>query len=135
VAGGGRYDGLVEQLGGPDLPGLGFACGMERLALLLDRIGTPQLDFFLAVLDGQALNKAMIIAQNLRDKGFSGEVSFETKSVKSLLRQANKLGVKTCLLLGPEELEKDQIVVKDMATGAQKAVGQKDLEQALGLQC
>jgi histidyl-tRNA synthetase len=135
VAGGGRYDGLIKQLGGPDLPGLGFACGMERLALLLDKISAPQLDFFLAVLDQQALNKAMIIAQNLRDKGFAGEVSFEAKSVKSLLRQANKLGVKTCLLLGPEELEKDQIIVKDMATGAQKAVSQNDLEQALGLQC
>jgi len=134
VAGGGRYDGLVKQLGGPDLPGLGFACGMERLALLLDNIETSQLDFFLAVLDTSALNRAMIIAQHLRDKGFSGEVSFDAKSVKSLLRQANKDNVRTCLLLGPEELEKDQIIVKDMATGAQKAVSQNDLEQALGLQ-
>ncbi len=134
VAGGGRYDGLVRQLGGPDLPGLGFACGMERLALLLENMGSSRLDFFLAVLDEQALNKAMIIAQHLRDKGFAGEVSFEARSVKSLLRQANKLGVKTCLLLGPQELEKDQILVKDMETGAQKAVGQNDLEQALGWQ-
>ncbi|MBT8764382.1 histidine--tRNA ligase [Desulfohalobiaceae bacterium Ax17] len=133
VAGGGRYDGLCKALGGPDVPGLGFACGMERLALLLTDIKEQKLDFYLAVLHEQALNKALILTKRLRDAGYSGEVSFEVKSVKSQLRLANKLGVKTCLLLGVDEIERGEIVVKDMQTGVQQAVSQDDLEQALGL--
>jgi histidyl-tRNA synthetase len=134
VAGGGRYDGLIEKLGGPKLPGIGFACGMERLALLLPEQEEPHLDFYLAVLDDSALNTSLILAQHLRDKGFTGEVGFETKSVKAQLRQANRKQAKTCLLLGTEEMDKGQILVKDMATGAQQSVSQDDLEQALGLQ-
>lgn len=132
VAGGGRYDGLIKQLGGPDLPGIGFACGMERLALLYGEPQVPAPDFYLAVLDSNALNTALLLAQRLRERGFAGEVSFEAKSVKSQLRQANKLGVKTCLLLGQDEMVGGQIVVKDMATGTQQTIGQDDLEQALG---
>ena len=133
VAGGGRYDGLCKALGGPDVPGLGFACGMERLALLLTDIKEQRMDFYLAVLHEQALNKALLLAQRLRKAGYSGEVSFEVKSVKSQLRLANKLNVKTCLLLGVDEIERGEIVVKDMQTGVQQAVSQDDLEQALGL--
>ena len=132
VAGGGRYDGLIKQLGGPDLPGIGFACGMERLALLYGQAQIPAPDFYLAVLDSRALNTALLLAQRMRERGFSGEVSFEARSIKAQMRQANKLGVKTCLILGQDEMEKGQIVVKDMATGVQKNIGQDDLEQALG---
>jgi len=132
VAGGGRYDGLIKQLGGPDLPGIGFACGMERLALLYGQAQIPTPDFYLAVLDSRALNTALLLAQRMRERGFSGEVSFEARSIKAQMRQANKLGVKTCLILGQDEMEKGQIVVKDMATGVQKNIGQDDLEQALG---
>ncbi len=132
VAGGGRYDGLIKQLGGPDLPGIGFACGMERLALLYGEAQVPAPDFYLAVLDSRALNTALLLAQRLRERGFAGEVSFEARSIKAQMRQANKLRVKTCLILGQDEMEKGQIVVKDMATGVQKNIGQDDLEQALG---
>lgn len=132
VAGGGRYDGLIKQLGGPDLPGIGFACGMERLALLYGQPEAPAPDFYLAVLDARALNTALLLAQRLREQGFAGEVSFEARSIKAQMRQANKLGVKTCLILGQDEMDKGQIVVKDMATGVQKSIGQDDLQQALG---
>ena len=132
VAGGGRYDGLIKQLGGPDLPGIGFACGMERLALLYGQAQTPAPDFYLAVLDSRALNTALLLAQRLRERGFAGEVSFEARSIKAQMRQANRLGVKTCLILGQDEMDRGQIVVKDMATGVQKNIGQDDLEQALG---
>ncbi|WP_052507526.1 histidine--tRNA ligase [Desulfonatronovibrio magnus] len=133
VAGGGRYDGLVGSLGGPDVPGIGFACGMERLALLLQDLNDRPKDFYLAVLHEQALSKGLLLAQRLRDKGFSGDMGFQVRSVKAQLRQANKMGVKTCLLLGIDELEKREIQVKDMETGVQKTVGQDDVEQALGL--
>ncbi|MCA1743514.1 MAG: ATP phosphoribosyltransferase regulatory subunit, partial [Desulfovibrionales bacterium] len=133
VAGGGRYDGLVQALGGPDVPGIGFACGMERLALILEGIQERPKDFYLAVLHEDAMDKALFMAQNLREKGFSGEMGFQVRSVKAQLRQANKLRVKTCLLLGVDELTKGEVQVKDMATGVQRGVSQDDVEQALGL--
>jgi histidyl-tRNA synthetase len=133
VAGGGRYDGLVKALGGPDLSGVGFACGMERLAMLVQQEAGSKMDFYMAVLEESALNQGLLLAQKLRERGFSGEFGYETKSPKSHLRQANRLGVKTCLLLGQEEIRKGQIVIKDMITGVQQNVTQDDLEQALGL--
>lgn len=133
VAGGGRYDGLSKALGGPDVPGIGFACGMERLALILEGIQERPKDFYLAVLHEDAMDKALFMAQNLREKGFSGEMGFQVRSVKAQLRQANKSGVKTCLLLGVDELAKGEVQVKDMETGVQRGVSQDDVEQALGL--
>lgn len=133
VAGGGRYDGLIRDLGGPDVPATGFACGMERLALLLEGITEKPRDFYLAVLHENAMDKALLMAQLLRERGFSGEMGFQVKSVKAQLRQANRLGVKTCLLLGLDELSRGEIQVKDMATGVQRAVSHEEVEQALGL--
>lgn len=126
VAGGGRYDGLVRQLGGPDVPGIGFACGMERLALLLGQTenapAPARPDFYLAVLDPSALAVAVVIAKDLRDAGKCGEVSFTAKSLKSQMRQASKTGARTCLLLGGDELAANCIAVKDMETGQQETV-------------
>jgi histidyl-tRNA synthetase len=133
IAGGGRYDGLIRDLGGPELPGIGFACGMERLAMLMQRNNGLRRDFYMAVLEESALSQGLLLAQKLRERGFSGEVGFEAKSPKSHLRQANRLGVKTCILLGLEEIRKGQVLIKDMITGVQQNVAQDDLEQALGL--
>jgi histidyl-tRNA synthetase len=131
VAGGGRYDGLLEQLGGPSCPGIGFACGVERLALLLDHPSDPGLDFYLAVLDPNALDQGQILALGLRDRGFRGEVSFEAKGPKSQLRLANKMKARFCLLLGPEEIEGQTMVLKDMHSGQQRTIPQAELPAAL----
>ncbi len=124
VAGGGRYDGLIADLGGPDTPGIGFACGMERLAMILADSGAWQLpesvDFFLAVLDEQALQKGMLLAQHLREAGRRGEVSFAVRSLKSQMRQASKAGAAKCLLLGGNEMAMGVVTVKDMETGEQQ---------------
>ena len=115
VAGGGRYDGLIQNLGGPDCSGLGFACGMERLALLLGAAETAGPDFYLAVVDEAAANEAMLFAQKLRDKGLTGEVSFGSGSMKSRMRAANKSGAKVCLILGGSEMADGTVTVKYMA--------------------
>jgi histidyl-tRNA synthetase len=133
VAGGGRYDGLVKALGGPDISGLGFACGMERLAMLLGGDGDQTLDFYLAVLNEEAMSTALVLGQHLRGSGYRGEVAFEAASPRSQLRLANKLGAKTCLLIGLDEMQRGEVMVKDMETGVQRAVSQDDLEQAVGL--
>jgi len=131
VAGGGRYDGLVQDLGGPDVPGIGFACGLERLAMILGQVTSKALDFFLAVIDASALTRGQIIGQHLRDLGFSGLVSFEPKSLKSQLRQANKQQARHCLILGQDELESGTIILKDMQTGEQFAVSQESVDTTL----
>lgn len=125
VAGGGRYDGLVAQLGGANLPGLGFACGMERLALLLPACGhkeTGRPDFTIAVLADAARDTAFALAQNLRQAGLRGDMSFAAKSIKSSMRQAGKTGARYALLLGENELAQGAVVVKNMDSGEQTSV-------------
>lgn len=131
VAGGGRYDGLVEQLGGPKVPGIGFACGMERLALLLsDSLAPTPPDFYLAVLDEASLAAGLLFAEKLRAAGLRGEVAKEAKKLKRQLAHASKVGARTCLILGPDEAAAGTIVAKDLASGQQTTYPQADyLEQ------
>jgi len=131
VAGGGRYDGLVKALGGPDLPAIGFACGMERLAMLMPD-GEPQApDFFLAAMGEASLNSGLLLTQRLRREGFCGECALAGKSAKSQMRQAAKSGARFCLIVGDAELEAGTAQVKNMVTGVQESVGQADLTQYL----
>jgi histidyl-tRNA synthetase len=127
VAGGGRYDGLIRNLGGPDCPATGFACGMERLALLLEQLEAPAPDFYLAVVDDAAANQAMLFGQQLRDKGLTGEVGYSGGSMKSRMRAANKSGARVCLIMGGEELADGTVTVKPMiGDGEQVTVSQAD---------
>ncbi len=129
VAGGGRYDGLISQLGGPNVPGIGFACGMERLALMMaeNTSALPRPDFYIASLDPAAPTVALTIAQALREAGFSGEISFQSKSLKSQMRQASKNNARFCLLLGGDELVANSVVIKNMDTGEQIVQSQQAL--------
>ena len=127
VAGGGRYDGLVEQLGGPNVSGLGFACGMERLALLLPQpeAGADRPDFFTVVLTDVARDAAL--TQALRDAGFRGEMGFSSRSIKSAMRQAGKSGARFCLLIGEDELAAQTVMLKNMDSGEQSSVAFADV--------
>ena len=126
VVGGGRYDGLVRQLGGPDVPGIGFACGMERLALMLESkpVGQaqPRPDFYFAVLAPEAADTALLAAQNLRESRLSGEMSFESKSLKSQLKQASRTGAEYCLFMGENELAAQNVAIKHMDSGGQVSI-------------
>ena len=127
VAGGGRYDGLVASLGGPEVPGIGFACGMERLAMLMGALPENRPDFFMVVMAQEALNPAMLLAEKLRVAGKKGEVSFAVKSMKSQMRQADRLKAKMCLILGDRELANGSIVVKNLDSGEQQEVAQSQI--------
>jgi len=131
VAGGGRYDGLVKDLGGPDVPGIGFACGMERLAMLLESPPSPSQDFYVAILAPAGLTLGHKLAHRLRQSGLSGTAAFQARSPKSQLREANKLGARICLLLGERELADAQVQIKDMVSGAQQSAAQDGLEEAV----
>lgn len=127
IAGGGRYDGLVAQLGGPDVPGVGFACGMERLSMLMPEAEAPRPDFFIAVLDPAATDTAFLLTEELRALGLSGEVSFSARGIKGQMRQAGKSRARKALLIGGDELATATVVVKDMDSGEQASVARTEV--------
>lgn len=129
IAGGGRYDGLIRQLGGPDTPAIGFACGLERIMLLMQELDKPGIDFYLVLLHEKAMEKGHKLAQKLREQGLSGNISYQTSSAKSQLREANKQNARKCILLGEEELQNNTLQVKDMLDGTQKQIQENDIAQ------
>jgi histidyl-tRNA synthetase len=129
VAGGGRYDGLVRQLGGPDVPGIGFACGTERLAMLASKPMPPSLDAFIATSGDQVLSRAALLARDLRAKGFSLDFFYDSKSMKSQLRAANKQNARACIILE----DTGKIFFKNMLTGEQTPCSEDQLVENLRL--
>ena len=126
IAGGGRYDGLIKSLGGPDLPGIGFACGMERLALLMSTPETKRPDFFVVCVANEAHNAAFLLAEAMRARGLTGDMAHAGGSFKSQMRQADKSGARVCCVLGPDELAAGTVALKDMDTGGQRSLPQAD---------
>ena len=126
VAGGCRYDGLIRSLGGPDVPGVGFACGMERLALLLGDGGTRRPDFYLLGMEEAGRMQAFGLAQKLRAAGLRGEMNFSGGGFKSLMRQAGKSGARCCLIIGPDEAARGEVSIKHLDSGEQRSLPQAD---------
>jgi len=122
VAGGGRYDGLVKLLGGPDAPGVGFACGMERLAMLMEKSEAPRPDFYLAVTDARAVDAGILLAHKLRQRGLAGECDYQAGSMKSRLRHAGRINARKCYIIGTEEFDAGQVAIKDMDEGGQLTI-------------
>jgi histidyl-tRNA synthetase len=135
LAGGGRYDGLSEVLGGPAAPAIGFAVGLDRLAMILsetrgqtDRRG-PEL--FLAWMGDAAFRKAREIARHLRRAGHYCHIDFSEGSLKSRMRLANKLGAKHVLIIGDNELASERYAVKCLADSEQWEATLPELENYL----
>lgn len=123
VAAGGRYDGLVEQLGGPAVPGIGFALGVERVALLLrDAVAEQRPDLFIAVMGDEARAAGFGLIAALQDLGFWVETDCEGKSLKGQMRRADKLKARYSLVMGETELANGTVSVKHMADGCQQTV-------------
>jgi histidyl-tRNA synthetase len=117
VCGGGRYDGLVEQLGGPAVPGIGFAIGVERLAMLIqaqNRDFTTPLDVFIAPLGTAAESQAFSLARRLRNAGYRIELESGDRGLKTQMRRADKLGAPYVLILGDNELAAGKGTVRHM---------------------
>lgn len=122
VAGGGRYDGLAKELGGQDIPAIGFAVGLERLVMLLKdkgEIEENKPDYYLAVLYDNALPVAFKLAKALRDQGLHVAADWETGSLKSRMKRADKSGAEKVVMLGEDELNRKTATVRDMATKEQ----------------
>ncbi|HEY4601199.1 MAG TPA: histidine--tRNA ligase [Cerasibacillus sp.] len=136
LAGGGRYDGLIEELGGPETPGIGFGMGIERLLLALEaeNIELPidqSLDCYLVTM-GEIQQKAVFkIVHELRQNGIQVDQDYQGRKVKAQFKAANRLHAKYVLVLGEEELSKEIINVKDMESGEQIEVKLSQLVQTL----
>lgn len=125
VAGGGRYDKLISQLGGPERPAIGFAIGMERVVEILRSINAPikkNFRIFLVALGDQAREEAFFLMQDLREEGFLAEMAYQDASLKSQLRHASKLKADIVLIIGDEELRAGFVTLKDMNTGKQSRI-------------
>ncbi len=132
VAAGGRYDGLVKDLGGPEVAGIGFALGMERLILLLQAKGRdvkPDDTIFFAVMGDDARNAVLPVIQKLRTKGVRVEWDYGAKSLKAQMRRANKLDAKSVVIIGDDEMAKEIAVVRDMKSKEQSEIELKELPE------
>jgi len=133
VAAGGRYDGLVESLGGPPLPGIGFAIGVERLFLMkgTDRLEPPGPQLFIATLGEDAADQGFVLMSRLQRSGLRVEMDYQGKSLKAQLRRANKLNAAFVVILGEEELKSGQAQLKNMLDGSQQAIALETLAEVL----
>lgn len=132
VCGGGRYDGLISELGGSNLPAIGFAAGIERLLLLMENTGVPfpeegVPEIYLAGMDDKSRAQAFTIAMELRASGVSAEVDHMQRSVKAQLKYADKIGAKFVAVIGESELESGILNVKKMSDGTTAAVKIEEL--------
>ncbi len=124
VAAGGRYDGLLKALGGPDIPGIGFAIGVERFLLVakLPQDLIPPLDLYVVALGEEAYGHFLPLVHELRWEGLSVEIDHEGRSLKAQLKQANKLKARFALIVGENELKQGQALWRDMETGRQESL-------------
>lgn len=132
VAGGGRYDGLVEELDGPHTPAVGFAMGMERLLLALEKQGLlpetkPEPSVFVVTLGEAAQVEGFRLVQTLRKSYVTAEMNGEGKSMKSQLKHADKNNAKYVIILGDDELARQEAIVRTMETGEQETVALADV--------
>ncbi len=136
LGGGGRYDDLIEELGGKPTPAIGFAAGIERIILnlkkqniLVPALPTPQV--FIAYVGDEARDEAIKLASGLRRAGIGAIETLGSKSLKAQLRQANALGAGYTVIIGEEEIKAGTVVLRDMTTSQQKTIPVSELEGLL----
>ena len=127
VCGGGRYDGLIEELGGQHTPSLGFAMGLERLQLVMEAQGcefpeSSRPDLFIVAMGDKATLKAVEIAKDMRDEGYSVVYDLNGRSLRAQMKYADKINAKYNVVIGDNEVDTKSAVLKDMATGEQSDI-------------
>lgn len=127
VGAGGRYDGLIEQLGGPKLPGIGFAIGIERIELLMaqqeeSREPKPSMDLFIAALGDKAAQYSCLLVHELRRLGIKAAMDYSGRSLKAQMKQAGRINARFTLIVGDNELEQQQAILRNMNSQEQDTV-------------
>lgn len=134
LCGGGRYNMLVKELGGGDVPGVGFAAGMERILLACEnenslKLPDDKIDLYIVALDKNLASNAFSLSVNLRREGLTVECDYLNRSVKAQMREANKFNARFVLMIGGDEFEKGEYVLKNMSNGEQINVAFNDLDK------
>ena len=137
ICGGGRYDGLIESLGGRSTPGIGFATGMERLALNLERGGVevpdePSPKYLVANVGDAARPAALELAARLRANGVGAILSSGSRGLRGQMRQANALGIPYTAILGDDEIEQGVVMIRDMQASTQETKPMQEFLDSAG---
>ncbi|NLL37047.1 MAG: histidine--tRNA ligase [Fretibacterium sp.] len=136
VCGGGRYDNLAESIGGPSLPGVGFAAGLDRIVLVMEQQGcsfgrSPQTQVYVVAQDPEARAATQVLAHELRRNRVSAEQDSGNRSFKAQMKAAGASGAAWVCILGPEELQKDLVTLKNLETGEQASLPKAELIERL----
>ncbi len=132
VCGGGRYDHLIEELGGPPIPGVGFVLGIERLLMLMDACGAQfpaddSVDVFIAVMGERAKAFGLKLCRELRQSGVAAEMDTLARNIKGQFKYADRLNAKYTLVIGENELDKGVVSLKDMSMSQQREIKIEDI--------
>ncbi len=138
LCGGGRYNLLVKELGGGDVPGVGFASGIERVLLACENeksfsLSEEKIDLYIVTLDKELNGFSYTTAIELRRHGITVELDYLSRSVKAQMREANKLNARFVLMVGGEEFKQNQILLKNMANGEQINFEKSDMNKIISL--
>jgi len=136
IGGGGRYDNMVEEIGGAPTPAMGFGLGLDRLMLTLDAMGVKLpvrsgLTAFIAAMDDEARAAAVGIVAQLRRGGISADMDYTGRSLKSQMKIVDKLGARFAIILGEDEVRSQTATVRDMSNSEQKSIPLGELAEAL----
>ena len=136
VCGGGRYDHLIEEIGGPDMPGVGFGLGKERLIMLMENAGETfggedKLQLFLTWIGDEAKDYAVTLLHELRGQGIRADMDSRERNLKGQMKYANKLGAQYTVVIGEDEVKSGDLTLKNMETGEQTKVRREELVNAL----
>lgn len=132
VCGGGRYDGLIGMVGGPETPAIGFASGIERIILTMKQEGieppdTPKPSVFVAYLGAEAKEAAVVLAQELRTAGVGTAALWEDRSLKAQMKQADRIGAAFALIIGEDEVRNDAVMLRRMADSTQASIPRSEV--------
>jgi histidyl-tRNA synthetase len=127
ILGGGRYDDMMKEFGGPDICGIGFAMGMERLLSVVPTTKKKEQFLYLAYLGDEPKRAGMILVQFLRKEGVECLMEYREKHLKNQLSRANKLGATWALIIGDDEVRKRKYQLKNMVTGQQTECSQEEI--------
>jgi histidyl-tRNA synthetase len=138
IGGGGRYDRLMEEYGGPPTPGLGFALGFERTLLVMEAAGVripapPLADVYVAAVDRSVRGEAFGLTQALRETGIAAEMDHQARSLKSQFKQADRLDARFVVVVGPDELADGDVTLRDMVSKEQSVVSLAALAEHIAL--
>jgi histidyl-tRNA synthetase len=138
LCGGGRYNLLVKELGGGEIPGIGFAAGLERILLACENENSftaqeDKIDLYIVAIEKSLSSIVYKTAVEFRRKGLNVEVDYLNRSVKAQMREANRLNAKNVLLIGGDEFTKGEVVLKKMSDGSQKSFGKDEAENIFNI--